>query len=51
MSFVAVIPFSGFLASRLEAWLGMRTALVVCALCYAALAAAILGRPRLLQEK
>jgi MFS family permease len=51
MSFVAVIPFSGFLASRLEAWLGMRAALVVCALCYAAVAAAILGRSRLLQEK
>jgi MFS family permease len=51
MSFVAVIPFSGFLASRLEAWLGMRAALVVCAASYAVLAAAILGQRRLLQER
>lgn len=51
MSFVAVIPFSGFLASRLEAWLGMRTALVACALSYAIVAGAILGRRRLLQER
>ncbi len=50
MSFVAVIPFSGFLTSALETWLGMRTALVVCAGCYAIVAALILGRPRLLQE-
>ncbi len=50
MSFVAVIPFSGFLASMLEARVGMRLAIVVCAVSYAIVAAAILGRPRLLQE-
>jgi hypothetical protein len=49
MSFVAVIPVSGFLTAGLESWLGMRTALVVCALAYASVAAAILGPRRLLQ--
>lgn len=51
MSFIAVIPFSGFLASGLESWFGMRTALVACALAYALLSAFILGRSDLLHEQ
>jgi MFS family permease len=50
MSFIAVIPFSSFLSSGLETWLGMRAALVVCALSYAVVAGWILGRRHLLQE-
>ena len=44
LSFVAVIPFSGILTALLDGWLGMRTALVVCAACYAVVAAVILAR-------
>ena len=45
MSFVAVIPFSGILTAALETWAGMRTALIVCALAYAVVAALILRAP------
>ncbi len=44
LSFLAVVPISGILAAALDIWLGMRTALVVCASCYAVTAFCILGR-------
>ncbi len=43
-SFVAVIPFSGLLTSGLEHFLGMRTALWLCAAGYAVTVAALLCR-------
>ena len=45
MSFVAVIPFSGIITASLETWAGMRTALIVCAIAYAVVAALILRTP------
>jgi MFS family permease len=42
LSFVAVIPFSGIFAALLDVWLGMRAALVVCAIGYAVAGGALL---------
>ena len=44
LSFVGVMPFSGFAVSGLEHWLGMRNALLVCAAGYALVSAAMLSR-------
>ncbi len=44
MSFVAVIPISGIFTAALETWFGMRTALIVCGIAYALVAAFFLRK-------
>ena len=44
LSFVAVIPFSGIFAALLDVWVGMRWALVICAVGYAIVAGPLLFR-------
>ncbi len=44
LSFVGVMPFSGFAVAGLEHWMGMRNALLVCAAGYALVSATMLSR-------
>ena len=44
LSFVAVIPFSGIFTAALDGWIGMRSALVVCAIGYAIVSGFLLFR-------
>jgi hypothetical protein len=44
LSFVAVLPFSGLMASGLDRLVGMRMSLVICATGYAIVATSILAR-------
>lgn len=44
LSFVAVIPFSGIFAALLDGWVGMRWALVICAIGYAIISIPLLFR-------